>query len=1046
MKIKLLESKQRKKLQLKSCFIALICFLSMNVIQAQTVTITGTVTGDGEPLAGASIIVKGTSRGAVTDFDGNYQLKSKSGEILQISYLGYLSQEITVGDQTTIDIVLEEDRASLEEVVVVGYGTQKKKEVTGAVGQIKNEELALSATADLGTALQGQIAGVNVTAQDGSPGAESTILIRGVNSIAANNAPLYVVDGIPQASDPKLSISEIETIDVLKDAASTAIYGVRGSGGVILITTKQGKVGVMKMTFDSYYGLQYITSGLPLIDTNEWLYVRHLNAAALNGTTWGNTWTPIVQGPHQLANNTNLTEVVENDTAPIQSHNISVSGGKQGLTYNVNGSFFGQEGMLRSSSYNRFNVRANTRYNKGKWTVNTGLGFRIEERERPPFQQLLQAYKYNPYSQQIDPDVTEVFHPGPDNNDGQNLSNNIIRFLHTDNDNVEQFNANITARYDFNKNFSYTARGGINYTNNTRVIVDPLFKAYDEDGELIPPNTRSGIRNESGRRYKSTFENIFNYKKSFGNHNVTLTAVYSAEKFEASSFFAQKKDLVSNEILELDGALNDADAGNGSVWNNNTQSLASFLGRVQYNYKGRYLLSALMRRDGSSQFGASNRYETFPSISLGWNVSDEGFWRGLKRTISSLKLRASHGTVGSDRFQPYSYAASIKVDEDYVFGSEGSDRLVKGAIQTAYANPNIQWETTISRNIGFDMGLFKNKLTLSAEFYDTEKENLLLPVLLPPTVGTGTNGTVVLNVGNMTNRGMEWTANYKHKGKFSWNAGATFTKNTNEITKMSGSNKIQYLDNSEVVQGVPNEDLVSVIAEGYEAGAFFLIKTDGIIKTQEELDAYNPLVGGNANLGDLRYVDANTVDTDGDGIADAGDGTINNDDRQYAGSGTPDWEAGFNFGANYKNFDFSMQWYASVGAEVMNGSKAFAYKSGTHKDLIYQWSPQNANSDIPTNRGRDHENFRGYTDFWLEDGTFARLRNVAIGYSIPKDVLEKHGFSKVRLYISAQNPLTITDYTGFDPEVGNNSIASKGLDRGSYPISSSFRLGVQFAF
>ena len=1032
----------------KAFIMTLLLVISFGFAQAQTITVKGNVTGDGLPLAGASVIVKGTSKGAVTDFDGNYEVTTNAGSILQFTYLGYISKEVKVGTQATINVVMEEDRAALEEVVVVGYGTQKRKEITGAVGQIKNEDLVLSATADLGTALQGQIAGVNVTASDGAPGSESNIVIRGVSSILAQSTPLYVVDGIPFNEDPKLSMNEIETIDVLKDAASAAIYGTRGAGGVILITTKKGKVGVMKMNIDTYYGIQAITSGVPLLETEDFLYIQHLRGAALNGTTFGNTWTPIVQGPHQLTNNTNLTDIIENNFAPIQNHSIGISGGKEGLTYSVNATLFDQEGSIINSGYNRFNVRANTQYKKGKWNVNTGLGFSVEEHQFAPWQFLLDAYRYNPYSQMLDPSVETIQHPGPDNNDASFLSNNLRKFKQSDNRDTEAFNANITANYDITDDLTYTIRGGLSYNNNTRIIINPLFRTFDEDGEEIPQSQRSGVRNESGRSKRSTIENILNYKKSFGSHNIQLTAAYSVEKFESSWFFAEKNDLFSNDITVLNGATALVPiVGSGNNWTQDvSRGTLGLLGRLQYNYKGKYLLSASARRDGSSRFSDTYRYNTFPSLSLGWNVSDENFWKPIKKTVSSLKLRASHGTVGNDNFLDYSNQAVIVLNRNYVFGSEEADRMVMGAIQEDYANKNIKWETSVSDNIGFDLGFFRNKLNVSADFYNTEKEDLLLGVLLPPTVGTGTNGTVVLNVGNMVNRGMEWTVNYRHSGKFSWNAGATFTKNENEVTKMSGSNKIQYLDNSQVVQGVPNEDLVSVIAEGYEAGSFFLIKTDGIIKTQEELDAYNPLVGGNANLGDLRYVDAITVDTNNDGIPDAGDGVINLNDRQYAGSGTPEFEMGFNFGADYKDFDFSMQWYASFGAEVMNGSKAYSYKAGTHQDLLYQWSPQNPTSDYPTNRGRDHENYRGYTDFWLEDGTFARLRNIQVGYSLPKDVLEKNGISKIRIYLSAQNPITITNYTGFDPEVGNNSLASRGLDRGNYPISSSWRVGVQFAF
>lgn len=1034
---------QRKS---KAFLMTMLFALSFGFAQSQTINVKGTVTGAGEPLANVSVSVKGSSKGVVADFDGNYEIATEIGNVLVFTYLGFTTKQVKVTGEI-LNVVLEEDATSLDEIVVVGYGTQKKKEVTGAVAQIKNEVLVQSATADLGTALQGQIAGVNVTASDGAPGSDSNITIRGISSINGSSQPLYVVDGIPFVGDPKLSMNEIETIDVLKDAASAAIYGTRGAGGVILITTKKGKEGVMKMNIDTYYGIQTITSGVPLMDTEDFLYVRHLRGATLNGTTFGNTFTPIVNGPHQLTNNTDLTDIIQNDFAPIQNHSIGISGGKEGLTYSVNATVFSQEGTIINSDYDRFNLRANTQYTKGKWSVNTGIGFGVEQRQSAPWQFLLDAYRYSPYSQLLDPSAETVQHPGPPtDNDADNLASNLRKFKQKDNDQIENFNANITLNYKFNKYLTYTVRGGLSYNNNTRKVINPLFRAFDEDGEEIVQRNRSSVRNESGRSHSSTIENILNYRRSFGDHNIQATVAYTAEKFERSWFFAEQKDLFSNDVQVLNGTLADPLVGSGTGFRQDTKrGTIGMLGRLQYNYKGKYLLSASARRDGSSRFSSKNRYNTFPSLSLGWNVSDEDFWESIKETISSFKLRASRGTVGNDNFLDYSNAANINIDKDYIFGSEENDRLVLGAIQTAYANPKIKWETSISDNVGFDLGFFRNKLNISADFYNTEKRDLLLPVLIPPSAGAGSNGTVVLNVGNMVNRGMEWTMNYRQNGEFSWNTGLTFTKNVNEVTKMSGSNSLLFLNNSEVVQGINNEDLVTVIAEGYEVGAFFLHETDGIIKTAEELAAYQTLVP-NANLGDLRYVDQLTVDTDGDGVPDQGNGIIDADDKRYAGSGTPDFEMGFNFGAEYKNFDFSMQWYASIGAEIMNGSRAFAYKVNTHRDLLHQWTPQNPTSDLPTNRNASHENYRGFTDFWLEDGSFARLRNVALGYSIPENAIKEYGISKLRVFMSAQNPLTITNYTGFDPEVGGNGLATKGLDRGNYPISSTWRMGVQVSF
>lgn len=1022
--------------KLKAFYMTCMLLISFGTIQAQTISVTGVVTGDGEPLPAVSVLVKGTSNGTVTDFDGNYSLKTDANSTLLISYIGFTAQEVAIKGQAVVNVELVSDVASLEEVVVIGYGTQKKKEVTGAVARIESETLIESSTADLGTALQGQIAGVTVTASDGQPGSESNIIIRGISSIEASSSPLYIVDGIPFESDPKLSLSEIETIDVLKDAASAAIYGTRGAAGVILITTKKGQMGQMNINADSYYGIQNITSGLPLVNFEEDLYVKFLSAAANNGTHYNNTWTPLEQGVQQFTNNTNLLEVMQQNFAPIQNHGLRISGGKDGLAYSITGNYFSQDGIIINSGYERINVRANTQFSKGKWKIDTGMGFRIEEQQYAAWGLLTDAYKYHPHQQEIDPNATTVETPGGgDQNETINLSNISTKLQQTDVRNGESLNANITANYKINSAFRFTTRFGMAYTNNTRVRINPLFEVFNEDGDPVPVQQRSGAWNQSDRSEKATFENFINYSKSFGSHNVKVLALYSAERYNYTSFFASKKDFFSNDITTLEGALRDADAGTGNNWTQDkTNTLLGALVRFQYNYKGKYLLSLSARRDGSSRFAPENRYKTFPSVSLGWNVSDESFWQPAKSVVNSFKVRASHGTTGNQGILDYAYQPTIQLNQDYVFGPEDGDNLALGATQLAYKNRFTQWETSIQDNIGIDFGFLKNQITLSTDIYKTVKQDMLFPLLVPPTTGVWpSNKTVTLNTGDMENKGVEIAMNYRHKGKFNWNVGVTYTKNKNTITKMSGTNKIAYLDGSNVADN-NNEDLVSVIAEGYEAGAFFLVKTDGVISSAEELADYQANVNPTAKIGDLKMIDAN------------GDGTISIDDRQYAGSGTPDYNVGLNFNANYKGFDFSMQWYGSFGAELMNGSAAFAYKYATHKDLVYQWTPNNTTSTIPVNRGRDHDNYRGFTDYWLEDGSYIRLRNVNVGYTIPKKVTESIGVTKLRLYVAAQNPLTFTKYTGFDPEIGGNNLATRGIDRGSYPITSQYRLGIQFDF
>lgn len=1012
-----------------------VCSL-LAVVQAQNITVTGTVrSSEGEPIPGANIVVKGTTRGTISGADGGYSIEVPADGTLVFSFIGYEKLEVPVKGKSKINANLKLSTIGLEEVVAIGYGTVRKKEVTGAVAQVSSDVLQQTATSDLGAALQGQIAGVNVQASSGSPGASSNIQIRGLSSVTGANAPLFVVDGIPYDGDPKLSNSEIETIDVLKDAASAAIYGTRGAGGVILITTKQGKAGRMKVGVDSYYGIQNITSSAPVMDFEEYLFANFIWTNNLNGTHYDNTWTPLESNRYQFTNRTDLEKVLVVDNAPIQNHSLNISGGKEGLTYNVVANYFDQEGSIINSSYSRFNVRANTNYVKDRWTFRTSLGFRVEEKESEPWQLLLEAYKYKPYQGAVDPDANIIQDGGnKGSNDAIAMSNLMAKLKQSDVRDGDHFNGSLQAEYKLHKNVRLTSRIGASYTNNTRVRINPLFRAYDNEGDIIPMQVRSGVYNSSDRSHSFAWENTINFDKKFGDHRVRALGVFSTESYTYTFFYAQKYDLLSNDITVLNGATMDPDAGSGKGWSQDrTNSLVGILGRLQYDYKGRYLLSVSARHDGSSRFSKKYRWGTFPSVSAGWNVSDEQFWDGLRNTFSGLKLRASYGTTGNQNFLDYSNAATITLEKDYVLGPEENDRLVLGATQTAFANRNVKWETTIQRNIGFDLSMFDNKFTFSGDFYNTDKEDMLFPLLVPPSTGAGQNATVILNVGNMNNKGMEFAANYRHSGKFSWYAGATYSKNVNKITKMSGANKIAYMSGGTVVDGVPNSDRVTVIKEGYEAGAFFVMPTDGIISNEEELLEYQKLVP-TAKLGDLRY-----VDSDNSGILD-------DNDRIYAGSGAPEFELGLNLGADYKGFDFSMQWYGSFGNEIINGTDIYTYMHGTHKDLIYQWTVHNPTSQIPANRGRDHWNYRGYTDYWVEDGTFVRLRNVTLGYTLPASLVKKAGIAKMRVYLAAQNPITITKYDGFDPEVGNDGLQTRGIDKGNYPISSQYRAGIQFEF
>lgn len=1063
MKFNLLEKKKFKKCRLRSFLLSFALFMCAGAMQAQKVNISGTVTGDGMPLPGVTIMVKGTQQGTVTDFDGNFVIGVKKDKVLVFSYIGYLTKEVVVANDSFLNISLEEDVSTLDEVVVVGYGSQKKKEVTGAVGHVKAEVLEKTTTSDIGSALQGQIAGVNVTSSSGAPGEASNILIRGFSSlIDGQNGPLFVVDGIPFDSDPGLSISEIQSVDVLKDAASASIYGTRGSGGVILITTKQGKVGQMNIRINSEYGIQDIQSEFHTMTTEQISYLNLTKSYLESQKIKGGVEYEVSRNRTYLTNNTNIQDVLLVNNAPIQNHSINVSGGKEGLTYNFNANYFGQKGVFYNSNLDRFNVRSNTQFTKGKWKVITGITFRRDQRQ-VPLNMVNNIFNYKVFRPAIDLDndellnVTEISTDDPDIdwrlNVARNHANNIRNLKTDERHNTNSTTGNLQIEFDITKSLKLTSRFGATYSNRKEKRIIPKFDIYNTDGSLISnPTAITSQRITDRDNSKITSEQFLNYTKEFGKHSFKLLVGTSYEKSTQERYRLEVRNNINPAITVLDNyeLVWDIESGGQDY----VRTIQGNLARIQYNYDGKYLLSASGRYDGSSQFSKGQKYGFFPSVSVGWNISDEPLWDPLKSVVNSFKFRASVGSTGNDRFAAYSNQSVVEIGKDFVYGSDNAspdvnnptgDQIALGTTQLEYANADLKWETNLEQNVGFDMSFFKSKLTISTDVYKNEKKDLLYQVVNPPSTGvSGEYRNTVFNVGNMQNTGVEYAVKYNHRGAnsgFNWNVSATYTSNDNLVTKTSLNNPIINLDQS-YVSTAGTRELVSVITEGYEAAAFFLRETDGIIKTQEQLDAYREISPG-AQLGELMYVDQITEDTDGDGIADAGNGAIDDNDKVYAGSGTPDWEGGINFSANYKGFDFSMQWYGSFGAEVMNGTKAYAYQRGVHRDLFYSWTEVNNKADIPWYNGNNSTSYRGGSGYFLENGDFVRLRNASLGYALPKKVLKSLGFSKFRIYIQAQNPLTLTKYTGFDPEVGGNGLSTRGIDRGRYPLSSQYKVGLQ---
>lgn len=990
---------------------------------AQTQTIKGVITDTrGETVIGATVQVKETPTVIVpSDVNGVYEIKAAGDQTLIISFVGLTTLEIPVDNRTQIDVVMQEDLVKIDAVVAVGYGVQRKKEVTGAVNQVKTEDIVSTPASDFSKALQGKVSGLSVTAQSGRPGDNAIVQIRGLGSINGSTQPLYIVDGIPADGFPNIPSEEIESLDVLKDGASAAIYGTRASNGVIIITTKRGKAGKLKVDFSGYYGIQNIVSEMPLLHTPEHIYIDELTVK--NNIMFFN--------PDAMDYDTNFVDQILQDNASVQNYNVAFSGGSENITFNVNANYYSQDGVVYKSAYDRFNTRANMTMKYGKFEALFSLGASVSNQSQEPWN----IYQYAIYQPPYRP---EVKFPVEDYIEVSGLNPEHVGYfaslLTNDDNRVENsYNASTNLKYEIIDGLTAQVNLGYNNWDYKREFFQPSFIVYDVDKDQINPSSsreKAKLTSENNYSSKFTGEAMLSYNKVFGNHRIGAVLAYTMEQSNYATQGVVKENFMSNGTPVFDAASDVVSIGG----NKSVHTITGKLARIQYSYDDRYMVSASMRYDGSSRMSKANRYGLFPGISAGWNIDQEKFMEDVD-WLSGLKLRASYGEVGNEGIGDYRFSSYIRPNVDYVWGAGGNESLALGAIQRAYANGDIAWETNISRNIGLDASFLQGSLNFSMDFYQNDKQDMLLNVIIPASTGTNVgynNNNITTNVGNMVNKGFELSLNYQKLfvNDFSLSATLNFTKNINEVTSLGGMEQIAMTDSQLGSWLGWNTVYLSYMKEGYSAASFFLIETDGVIKTQEELEEarkYQP----SAALGDLKLVDAN------------GDNKINDEDRQYQGTAFPDFEASLMLNLGWKGFDLSTQLYASIGGKVYNGANQFAYEARRHANVYNMWTPANPTSDIP-NAG-SKENFNPRTDYFLEDGSYLRFKTITLGYNLPRRWIQG-ALSNARIYLTAENPFTFTNYSGFDPEVGGVSLGARGIDKGSYPITRKFMIGVQFGF
>ncbi|WP_179318916.1 SusC/RagA family TonB-linked outer membrane protein [Winogradskyella helgolandensis] len=992
-------------------------------------TVTGTVISqpDGLPLPGANILVQGTAIGSTTDMDGKYTIEVQDGTaVLVFSYVGFTPQNVTVGDKTVIDVVLVEDASQLSEIVVVGYGARRKSDVTGSVSSVKADELTAFAVLDAEQALQGRAAGVVVQSNNGGePGAPIKINIRGNTSINASSDPLIVVDGFVGANMPQAG--DIESLQVLKDASATAIYGSRGSNGVVLVTTKKGRNGKLVVELNTTYAVQNTANSLDLLNASD--FADYQNQIRTNQ---GNS-TPYVQGDYD----TDWQDLIYR-AGSTSNTQLSFSGGTDNVNYYASGTYFKQEGILVNSDYERVSFLSNIDAKvTDKLKVGLNLTGGLNKKSGVPTQ------SDGSVTVGGDDVVSLAMRFAPDkgiyNDDGSFSTNDrigdavdnpyAVATQRDDDTEIENFRANFYANYDIIEGLTFKTTFGISTENEFRGIYMPRTL------EITAGGTTQGRAIMMEDKSKSVLsENYLTYTKEIGKGNLTLLAGYSYQNSTRKGFFSEGTGTLSDSFsyYGLYTATSLINGTSGDIYSTETEIQSQF-GRVNYDYNDKYLFTATVRRDGASNFAENEKYAIFPSAALGWKVSNEDFLMDHE-TISNLKLRVSYGVTGNPSIGAYESLASLA---SLYASSNGITVPAITPYQTA--NPDLKWESSYQTNIGVDLGLLNNRISMSLDYYNIATKDVLMFDNSIPWYFGYLNDQIITNVGEINNKGFEISINSRNivKDDFSWSTDLVFSKNKNTVeTLINGAD--YFGDGAPSYFSVDNNYL---LREGEEVGLFYGYDYAGVYQG-------GAVPAGTAMLPDGEAGDPLFLDLDGNG-------DINNDDRKVIGNPNPDFTWGITNSFKYKNFDLNIFFQGSQGGEIFNMTNVQLNNGDANTTYDYYnnaWTPSNPNTNQPR---VGNNSFREISSRFVEDGSYVRLKNLAIGYTFPAEIIEDLGIENLRLSVSAQNLLTFTSYSGLDPEVnyfgasGNNNTSSntvRGFDFGNYPTVRSFSFSLSAKF
>ena len=1024
--------------------------IGAGVLNAQTVKGTVISGSDNEPLIGASVMVQGTKTGSVTDLDGNFTIEAKNGQTLEVSYLGFITQKVKVNG-SVVQVTLQEDKHSLDEVVVVGYGVQKKKLVTGATVQLKGDDIAKLNTTNPLSAMQGQTPGVNIVSTSGQPGAAMSVTIRGLGTVG-NSQPLYLIDGVG-GDITTLNPADIESIDVLKDAASAAIYGAQAANGVVLVTTKSGKEGSSKITYDGYVGWQTLGRKFEMLNSNQ--YMQIMDEALLNSYNMSPIdWTSLsaIRDANGNVYNTDWIDQAVDNGALTTSHSLAFTGGSKTSTYSISGGYTGQDGLIGGSDvsyYKRYNLRVNSEHKmwNGLVTIGEHVGFVYKDSRGMGTgniynNNLRSAFSTSPLVPVYDADGNYYSTVDSDwnKNDGNPYGTMMMnRYNQSKSTSVD---ANVYVQIEPIKNLKFKTVFGLNYGGSNYRSFTPIYKFTPQSGNGI-----TKVNQSNGNGTSLVWTNTLTYDFDIKEHHISALLGSETTKYDGESTGSYGVNLTAGfddwehaYVENTEKGHADRKVSGGPYDATRGQS---FFARLGWSWKDRYMVNATMRADGSSKFAKGHRWGYFPSVSAGWTLTEEDFMKSAASWLDFLKLRLSWGQVGNANINCYQYLAPVTTSNtNYNFGATGgTDAWVMGAYTERLANEKVKWETSEQYNVGLDARFLRQRLSLTLDGYIKSTKDWLVQAPIRATAGTG---GPVINGGDVKNKGIEvglsWNDNIGRD--FTYSVGANFAYNHNEV------GNIPTLDG--IIHGKDNQIYTNAeefyrAENGHAIGYFWGYKTAGLFQNQKEINdwiaAGNGIYQADVKPGDVKYVDVNH------------DGVINASDKVDLGNGLPKYTFGFNFSLAWKGFDLSANFTGAAGFQIAQSYRDPSSSQANYsRRILKRWTGEGTSNEIPRVTYGDVGNWL-FSDLYLQDGDYIRLQNLTMGYDFKKLISWK-GLSKMRLYFQVQNLFTLTKYDGMDPEIGsfngtdgNSSDAwVSGVDMGYYPHPRTFIVGLNLAF